>query len=195
VASVTDVFVTRREATLRQQKLNMVTGLFFSEIGNTLLRHFTRLDPGIAALHEILNISGEWKREDFRAAARRLTRFSLTIDARRGDLFELLEALQREADFLLRLIENPSVQERGHFTELLRAVFHLRDELMNRHDLSSLPDADRRHLEGDIVRAYRLLILEWLAYMGYIKVHYGYLFSLALRINPFNPDADAAVAE
>ena len=195
VASVTDVFVKRREAALRREKLNMVTGLFFSEMGNALLRRFAELDPGIDALQGILAISNGWKREDFQAALRRLERFPLTIDARRGDLIDLRQELQRQADFLLRLIENPSVQEHGHFTDLLRAIFHLRDELMNRRGLSAMKDADRRHLEGDIARAYRLLIFEWLGYMGYIKDHYGYLFSLALRISPFDPDADAVVAE
>ena len=32
VASITDLFVKRREESLRLQKLNMVTGLFFSEL-------------------------------------------------------------------------------------------------------------------------------------------------------------------
>ncbi|MBN1382976.1 MAG: two pore domain potassium channel family protein [Deltaproteobacteria bacterium] len=34
IASVTDLFVNRREEAVRQQKIDMVTGLFFSEIGN-----------------------------------------------------------------------------------------------------------------------------------------------------------------
>ena len=33
IASITDLFLNRREESLRHQKLNMVTGLFFSEFG------------------------------------------------------------------------------------------------------------------------------------------------------------------
>ena len=113
----------------------------------------------------------------------------LVIDSRRADILTLLEYLQNRADLLLRLIENPIIQEHENFSELLGAVFHLRDELLNRSDLFKLPDSDRKHLEGDIVRIYRLLIFEWLRYIRYLKKSYGYLFSLAMRVNPFDPDA------
>ena len=77
--------------------------------------------------------------------------------------------------------------------KVFRAVFLLRDELFNRSDLFKLPDSDRKHLEGDIVRVYNLLIFEWLRYIRYLKKSYGYLFSLAMRVNPFDPEADAVV--
>ena len=107
----------------------------------------------------------------------------------------LLECMQRRSDLLLRLIENPIIQEHENFTELLRAIFHLRDELSQRTNLSELLDSDRKHLEGDISRVYKLLIFEWLRYLRYIKMNYGYLFSLAVRTNPFDPDATVAVRD
>lgn len=91
------------------------------------------------------------------------------------------------------MLENPVFQEHGNFTELLRAVFHLRDELLNRTDLTGLPDSDRTHLEGDIVRIFQLLTLEWLNYMQYLKENYAYMLSLAMRVNPFDSDASAVV--
>jgi voltage-gated potassium channel len=98
VASVTDVLVKRREEALRRQKLNMVTGLFFSEMGNGLLRQFARLDPEIEALYGILNISDEWTHEEFQKAERRLGGHSFNIDTRRGDLLELRGDLQSQAN-------------------------------------------------------------------------------------------------
>ena len=59
MASITDLFVNRREESLRQQKLDMVTGLFFSEMGNELLKRFTQLDPGSKNLHRVLKLSEE----------------------------------------------------------------------------------------------------------------------------------------
>ena len=193
IASITDLFVNRREESLRQQKLDMVTGLFFSEMGNELLKRFTRLDPEAKTLHSVLKLSEEWKDEDFDKAYTVLKQHRLVIDSSRADILSLLEYLQNKADLLLRLIENPIIQEHENFSELLRAVFHLRDELLNRSDLLTLPDSDRKHLEGDIVRVYNLLIFEWLRYIRYLKKSYGYLFSLAMRVNPFDPEADAAV--
>lgn len=193
VACITDIFLERREELFRQQKLNMVTGLFFSELGTSLLRQFTQLDPKLDLLHQILKVSNEWKNKDFYTTKERLKEYHLVIDSSRGDLLKLKEYLQNRANFLLRILENPCLQEHANFTELLRSIFHLRDELLNRVDLSEMPDADRQHLEGDIVRIYNLLIIEWLSHMHYLKDNYGYLFSLALRVNPFDPDASPVV--
>jgi len=193
IASITDLFVNRREEPLRRQKLDMVTGLFFSEMGNELLKRFTRLDPEAKTLQSVLKLSEEWKDEDFDKAYTALKQHHVVIDSRLADIPTLLEYLQSRSHLLLRLIENPIIQEHENFSELLRAVFHLRDELLNRSDLCELSDSDRKHLEGDIVRVYNLLIFGWLRYMRYLKKSYGYLFSLAMRINPFDPEADAVV--
>jgi len=42
-------------------------------------------------------------------------------------------------------------------------------------------------------RAYHLLILEWLDYMKHLKTNYPYLFSLAVRTNPFDTNASVEV--
>jgi hypothetical protein len=38
-----------------------------------------------------------------------------------------------------------------------------------------------------------LLVREWLSHMEHLKVDYPYLFSLAVRTNPFDPNASAEV--
>ena len=195
IASITDLFVNRREEEIRQQKVDMVTGLFFSEMGNDLLKHLARFDPDADTLHQQLKISGEWKDKNFDNAFELLKKHRLSIDSRQGDMPALLTYVQNRADLLLRLIENPNIQEHEDFTDLLRALFHLRDELLHRKDVSDLLDTDRKHIEGDISRVYKLLIFEWLRYMRYLKKNYGYLFSLAIRINPLDPEATVFVKD
>jgi len=85
------------------------------------------------------------------------------------------------------LLENES------FTELLYAVFHLAEELAYRDDLRKSPVTDKTHLAGDIKRAYVLLVHQWLDYMAHLKTHYPYLFSLAMRTNPFDQQASPIV--
>ncbi|MHB1335652.1 MAG: hypothetical protein ACYCXQ_06785, partial [Candidatus Humimicrobiaceae bacterium] len=51
------------------------------------------------------------------------------------------------------------------------------------------PESDVKHVEIDIKRAYFLLIKEWLSYMEYLKESYPYLYSLAIRQNPFDKNA------
>ena len=193
VASITDLFLSRREDSFRLKKLNMVTGLFFSELGTDLLKRITKMDPGIDTLLSHMKVSADWTNDDFRKVKKELGKYHYSVDLQGTDLTALRDYLQKSATFLLRMLENPTLQERGNFTELLRAIFHFRDELLNRTILKELPDTDRLHLEGDIVRIYRLLVSEWLSYMLYLNKNYSYLFSLAMRINPFDPQADAVV--
>jgi hypothetical protein len=90
-------------------------------------------------------------------------------------------------------LENPTLLEHESFTELLRSVFHLTEELANREALTQLPDTDYQHLAGDIKRAYILLVHQWFDYMKHLKDNYPYLFSLAMRANPFDRDASPIV--
>nr|WP_320016179.1 potassium channel family protein [uncultured Desulfobacter sp.] len=193
VASITDVFVNRREEKIRKEKVNMVLGLFFSEMGNDLLKHFVKFDNEVKSLYKNLKVSIKWENQDFNKAYDLLKKHRISISSQKGEMQALLKCMQSRSDLLLRLIENPIIQEHENFTELLRAIFHLRDELSQRNNLSELLDSDRKHLEGDISRVYKLLIFEWLRYLRYIKKNYGYLFSLAVRTNPFDPDATVAV--
>ena len=77
--------------------------------------------------------------------------------------------------------------------DLLWAVCHLSEELEARDDLSTLPSSDLKHIESDIQRAFGMLVREWLAYMRHLQIHYPYMYSLFVRINPFNPDASPLV--
>jgi hypothetical protein len=72
-------------------------------------------------------------------------------------------------------------------------VFHLTEELAFRKDVKQLIDTDYDHISGDIKRAYVLLISEWLTYMKHLQTDYPYLFSLAIRTNPFDPDSSPEV--
>jgi len=93
----------------------------------------------------------------------------------------------------LRLMENQNLLEHESFTDLLRAVLHLKEELLCREDLDNLPDTDYTHMAGDIKRAYSMLVPQWLDYMRYLNKNYPYLFSLAVRMNPFNTQRSPVV--
>jgi hypothetical protein len=72
-------------------------------------------------------------------------------------------------------------------------VTHLAEELAHRDGTYGLPDADYQHLAGDIRRAYVRIIGEWLEYMEHLQRKYPYLYSLAIRTNPFDPTASPEV--
>ncbi|MHC4665171.1 MAG: hypothetical protein ACYS9T_04330 [Planctomycetota bacterium] len=185
--------LSERERRSLLNKLNMVIGAFFSEVGTPLLRYFVGFDAAGKALSKDLLIDAEWSGEHFSEIAAALRKRNPVIDSRAGDLAGLRDFLVGERGFLVRLLENPNLLEHERFTELLWAVFHLADELSHRKAVEGLPDSDYIHLAGDIKRAYRLLLREWVSYMEHLKNDYPYLFSLAVRTNPLNPNASPQV--
>ena len=186
VANSTEILLNRREKLVRQQKLHMIIGVFFSELGTRLMKLFAGSDSGIWRLNEGLVITTKWQAADYSAARKLLSEHEFAVNSREADLEAIFNLLASRGDLLLRLYENPFLLEHQSFTELLRAVLHFKEELLNRERFDGLPDDDYAHLSGDIRRVYTILVSEWLFYMQYLQKNYPYLFSLAVRLNPFN---------
>lgn len=195
VVLVIENAISSREKKSMMEKLNMVIGVFFSEVGTTLMRDIITFDPDTDKIRKDLLITASWSKKDFKVAKEKINKFDygLDINSENQGSVEFLKStktfLVDKRKFLLALLENPNLLEHETFTELLWAVFHLMEELENRENLSQLSKLDYQHLSGDTVRVYSLLITEWLQYMEHLMENYPYLFSLAVRTNPFNPQA------
>jgi hypothetical protein len=190
---IVDQLLAVREKRAKLNKLNMVIGAFFSEAGMQLLKAFSGFDRNIDAVRRNLIITSDWTDQKLQSVIKDLSSYDYQVDYTQGDLPALKLFFSSKRDFLLRLLENPNLLEHETFTELLWAVFHLAEELAMREDLTQLSVEDGTHIAGDIQRAHVILIMEWLAYMGHLKKNYPYLFSLAVRTNPFDPNASINV--
>jgi hypothetical protein len=184
-----------RERRIILERLNMVIGAFFSVVGKDLLKFFSEFDPNTDRIRRDLIITNQWSAGEFLDMSKRLKKYDYAISIRRGDLGSLKQKLIKEREFMLRLLENQNLLEHDAFTGLLMAVFHLAEELESRPDLSRLSELDLRHIAGDMQRVYSLLISEWLSYMKHLRDNYPYLFSFAMRTNPFDPNASPEIKE
>jgi hypothetical protein len=189
VTLVIERVIRERERQAIRQKLNMVIGLFFSEVGSDLIRNLAGFLRDPRDLVQRLQVTDHWGNREFKEAADFLERYRINVDSRAGDLAFVREYLIEKKGFLLGLLENPNLLEHDEFTDLLWAVSHLLQELDLRKTLAGLPETDLNHLSGDIQRAYTHLLREWLFYMKHLKSDYPYLYSLAVRMNPMNPEA------
>ena len=179
----------QREKELLQQKMNMVIGVFFSEVGTPLLKSGFCFLVNKEELASKVRIAATWQDQDFHRLSQYLGTGDLKIDSRLCCLDEMKDFLVARRNFMLSLLENPNLLEHDGFTDLLWAVFHLLEELQMRPVLQGLSEADMDHLSGDIRRAYTHLLKEWIVYLLHLKSDYPYLFSLAVRNNPLNPEA------
>jgi voltage-gated potassium channel len=192
-ANSVESMIDDRERKTRLEKLNMIIGIFFSEVGTKILKRFSVHDPSIQNIRSALLVTNNWSDAEFAHAKEVLGKHVCTLDSRSIPLDDLHGFLGHHKGFLLSLLENPQLIEHDSFTPLLQALFHLTEELMAREKLTGLPVSDYAHLSGDINRVYRLLMIEWLTYMHYLKQNYPYLFSLAMRQNPFDDQASVIV--
>ena len=182
-----------REKRERLEKLNMLIGVFFSEVGTRLLVLFSDSDPTLEDIKQNLIVTSEWSDKEFEHMNTRLRDYEYKINIDMVNLKDLRDFLMSKSDFLVRLLENPNLLEHESFTAVLQAVFHIVGELEHRKNIKELSKNDRNHIAGDIKRAYNLLVFEWLSYMEYLKDNYPYLFSLAMRLNPFDENATAEI--
>ncbi len=185
-----------RQATKNKlNKLNMVIGVFFSELGTPLLRVFSSHDPEYQDKRHFYSSIVTWDHALYVSKLKEAKKSSYNVQISYEDLMHLREILIEKEDLLVRMMENPVLLEHETFTDVLQAVFHLTEELKHRGDCSDLPESDVRHLSGDITRGYSHMIPVWISYLEYLKTNYPYLFSLAARTNPFTEKEDAVVRE
>jgi len=182
-----------REKRRKLEKMNIVIGAFFSEIGTDLLTRFSDTDPNLDRIREFLIVENDWDDDEFNRADLKLREYEYEIDIEKIDLKGFRHILVKKRGFLVRLLENPMLLEHEAFTNLLQAVFHAMEELENRRDIGNLPETDKLHLRGDLIRSYSLLVDQWLDYMRHLQGNYPYLFSLAMRLNPFDLESDPVV--
>ena len=183
----------RREKMARLEKLNMIIGAFFSEVGTRLLNILSEWDPEIAKVQEELFTDEKADKKKFKAIFKYLKQHKYKVDPENPDWETLRTFLISKRNFLLRLLVNQSILEHESFTLLLWAVFHLTEELEARETFKDMESEDARHLIIDIRRVYGQLARQWLSYMEHLDSNYPFLFSLSLRKNPFNKNASPVI--
>lgn len=189
VTLMIEKILKERERVAIWQKLNMVIGVFFSEIGTGLLRDLPICLSDAENLTSRLRINDSWSKKDYFDALRLVKEYDFQVICGPGHFPELRRFLIEKRGFMLGLLENPNLLEHDGFTDLLWAVFHLLEELEAREDFNDLPARDLDHLRGDMKRVFQNLTREWVYYMRHLKTDYPYLFSLAVRKNPLDPAA------
>ncbi|MCF0226046.1 MAG: hypothetical protein HUK28_01750 [Methanobrevibacter sp.] len=201
VVLVLESIIEKKKKETVLEKLDMILGVFFSEMGNDLLEIISKVNnDNDEIIHKIRNID-KWDDDDFKHAYKYLkthgVKFSPEIPESevQGFIISLKNIMKRNHDFLIELLENPNVLEKVGFSSLLLALFHLDDELELRNDLDKISSSDFKHIIEDIDRVYCRLTYEWIKYLQFLNHNYPYMSSLTLRVNPFNPEVNVYISD
>lgn len=181
-----------REKNAMLTKMNMVIGSFFTEVGEELISKLLKFSNNPNA--KLFSFDTGWERKDFTQKSKEALSVNYECDIAKSDVSDLNEFLNSKKTFVLSLLCNPNLMEHEGFTDLLWAVSHLGEEFSLRKDLSSFIPEDKKHLEGDMQRAFSRVLSQWLLYNRHLMEHYPYLYSLSVRVNPFGKDAKAEIS-
>ncbi len=172
------------ESQQKMKKLNVIISAFFSEIGTTIIEELSRENEAYPVLCKNIKTT-EFNKSDTKEMKNLIRNHEFKMTLTSEKLNRLQSVLAERRSLLLRMLENPNLMEHDSFTDMLWSVFHLADELEARSSFDNLSQNDIKHLEVDAIRAYKALVLEWVDYMRYLHDEYPYLYSLAIRKNPF----------
>lgn len=190
--------LSKKEKQTLHEKLDLIVGSFFSEMGNELISLISDINQNeIPSLKQIKY----WDLEDYDKSLKTLKENDIKIKINLNEeekiifLTNLREFLINEKDFLISLINNPNILEKEEFSDLILATFHLCEELEFREDLSQVNKPDFIHLTEDMNRVYNCLIYEWVRYLKHLKKNHPYMISLAIRTNPFDKESSIYVSD
>lgn len=184
VTLIINRFLNEMENSKKIKKINVIISTFFVEIGIPIISTISKFNANNDILFSKISIR-EMSSKEYNKLIKEVKEFNFDIYAEPAKLDELYSILKNYKDSMLNLLANPNLLEHDSFTDMLWAVFHVIDELQTRGEFHKHDKDDIDHLSNDILRAYTSLIIEWISYMNYLQREYPFLFTLALKKNPF----------
>lgn len=160
----------------RMEKLNMLIGLFFTEVGYKLMHLIIKVDKCGKNSITLFNDLDEVKNQ--------VEKHKYIIDIEEVNLDKIMGVLLENSNLLVDLISNENIMQHEIFTDLLMSVIHLRDEIIF-YKNNKNNQLDISHLEKDILRVYRNITIQWVDYLKYLNKSYPFLYDNAIRVNPF----------
>ena len=176
VTIILEKIIDNRAKEERMNKLNMLVGIFFTEVGCKLMHLIINADK--AAKNSIASFDSLDKVEYD------LLKHEYEIDIKELDLEALKTILMDNSNLLINLISNENLLQHEIFTDLLMSVVNLRDEL-DFIENNKNSEIDINHLKNDIIRVYKNITIQWVHYLEYLNKFYPFLYNNAIRVNPF----------
>ena len=195
VTLIVDRLLSERERDSRKHKMNMVIGVFFTELGRPLLAMLRDLTTDGKDQLRRLQLAPETGEKELRQAMRELDSLAPRISLTPDDIRAIRDLVHEHQGLTLQLLANSTLLEHEAFTDVLWAVAHLEEELTARTDLDNLPESDVNHIAGDVQRVYQRLLSQWLQYLLHLHKFYPYLYSFAVRADPLQEGLRPEVIE
>ncbi|MBQ0079753.1 MAG: hypothetical protein KBS66_07690 [Eubacterium sp.] len=167
---VVGYILEERDQRARMQKTRMLTSAFFTDLGRDLLIKLIGVTECTEELAQMMEEEHSGKN-----TLKELEELNIKIHFDKFFVAELKEMLEAHWNVMMVSSSNPMLLDHEEFTDMIWAIFHIRDE-MNRRDIDNLSTGNCRHLEGDAARVMELLLSNWIHHLDYVKAEYPYFY-------------------
>ena len=99
IANITEMILAKREIESMMKKLNMVIGVFFSELGLQLMALFAQSDREVDKIRSDLLVTAVWTDERFRTAINDLNKYDYSVEMELIDLAVMKDFICNKRDF------------------------------------------------------------------------------------------------
>jgi len=184
VTIVVGMIVNGREKSERLSRTRTLASAFFRDFGTDLIVLMIGHAERSECLESLAAIDQNWAEKDFVQASAALKKADIKTNCTAEGFIEMREPLMARKADLQAIASNPALLEHEDFTDMLWAIFHMMDELTLRGELSDLSAGDIAHLNSDLERALRGLLVNWVCHIAHIKSEYPYLYVIEAKKNP-----------
>ena len=168
----------------KTKKIHVIISAFFAEMGMSVISELVKFNQNNPEFCKRFVLS-DLNKNTIRSLKKTAGEFEYKIKVTLPSLETLSLILNEKKPFMISMLENSSLSEHDSFTDMLWAVFHVADELQSRGSIKDFSESDLDHLANDILRAYKAIIIEWVNYIKYLNDEYPFLYSAAIKKNPF----------
>ncbi len=179
VGLIFDQMIKENEKKHKLEKLNLIIGVFFTEIGKDLFTLLLKMLKEKKKLEKILLVKQNWKKRKFEQIKTDIGKMNFELKLEKKYIFELKKILKKKRKFLISLLQNPVILDHDLFTDLLRSVFYLEEELSDVE--KNIEKRKMKIIEQDIKRTIRLLTVSWLNYAEYLVKEQKYIFDSEIK--------------
>lgn len=164
-----------------RKKINMLIDIFYSEIGNDILKVISKADKCAERIKCLSTIKKEWLIGEYQKIFDDFDNFENCLDIDKLDLDLLRKLLEDATPISIHFLTNTSLQDREEFKEIVLAILHLKKDL----DYKDIENDKSGYIKKEIEELYLLLSKRWMNYMYHLEEFKPRLFERALLNSPF----------
>lgn len=176
VTIILDKLIDYKSKKEREEKLNMLIGIFFTEIGVKLMCYIISADDK--------KYEYDFDIEDLKTMKSIVKTHNYSVNMDKIELNSIKNLLIDNNNLLINLVSNENLLQNEIFTNLIMATLHLKDEILF-FENNGINECGKKHIENDVLRVYKSIIIQWISYLDYLQKFYPFLYSNAVRKNPF----------